>query len=149
MKCALVTRNAYEKIKVFTTQEVRRSAAHWFILVKFFFTTRPRKKKKKNKQKHRHQNNVQMFRLTTEYTIVIELSCRDKKTHDLTQEAQVVWWGSRIRSANTNTSIHPRKGFVTPTLGSNCAKKALLRLFTCTSPYIWTRWSRRLSLSFQ
>ena len=36
LRCALVTRNALEKIKVFTTPEVRRSAAHWFIFLKLF-----------------------------------------------------------------------------------------------------------------
>ena len=34
---------------------------------------------------YRFPLGVQMFRLTTEYTIVIELLCNDKKMHDLTQ----------------------------------------------------------------
>ena len=38
MKCALATRNAQEiaRIKRFTTQAVRRSAAHWFNFKNFF-----------------------------------------------------------------------------------------------------------------
>ena len=41
MKCAPVTRKAYETIKQFyNSRDVRRSAAHWFYIVsKIFFTT--------------------------------------------------------------------------------------------------------------
>ena len=58
MKCAPLIRNAQET-KKFTTQEVRRSAAHWFILLKVFYIA-PGKNFQKQvcKQHYKNRSNT-------------------------------------------------------------------------------------------